>query len=331
MDEISNYVHIDHISFRKEGLTPHEAATEIGLNHHWPFEKCINPLPSFYEEACGFDNIIICHHGLDQKGVAITFSGKGCSTFERESPIGWEALRKIAIAPDAHTTRLDIAYDDFTGILDIRKLKELRDSGRYTSLLRVNSEIRSSKKIEDGLTVSFGSSKSNVYIRFYDKAAEQKMPEKHWVRAEIQLRNENADNALRAGFSLDILDVLFASLMDKYLRFKDKSLTDSNPSRWSLAAFWEDFVLIAQPIRLTRPKDSAGGDPDSRIKNFINIARSLAGNIGWPRTFNLLCEAAKGKTDTSYHWLKEDESFYPAFIGCRSLSNVELCKERSST
>lgn len=40
MDEISNYVHIDHISFRKEGLTPHEAATEIGLNHHWPFEKC---------------------------------------------------------------------------------------------------------------------------------------------------------------------------------------------------------------------------------------------------------------------------------------------------
>ena len=27
MDEISNYVHIDHISFRKEGLTPHEAAT----------------------------------------------------------------------------------------------------------------------------------------------------------------------------------------------------------------------------------------------------------------------------------------------------------------
>lgn len=146
MDEISNYVHIDHISFRKEGLTPHEAATEIGLNHHWPFEKCINPLPSFYEEACGFDNIIICHHGLDQKGVAITFSGKGCSTFERESPIGWEALRKIAIAPDAHTTRLDIAYDDFTGILDIRKLKELRDSGRYTSLLRVNSEIRSSKK-----------------------------------------------------------------------------------------------------------------------------------------------------------------------------------------
>lgn len=166
MDEISNYVHIDHISFRKEGLTPHEAATEIGLNHHWPFEKCINPLPSFYEEACGFDNIIICHHGLDQKGVAITFSGKGCSTFERESPIGWEALRKIAIAPDAHTTRLDIAYDDFTGILDIRKLKELRDSGRYTSLLRVNSEIRSSKKIEDGLTVSFGSSKSNVYHRY---------------------------------------------------------------------------------------------------------------------------------------------------------------------
>lgn len=99
MDEISNYVHIDHISFRKEGLTPHEAATEIGLNHHWPFEKCINPLPSFYEEACGFDNIIICHHGLDQKGVAITFSGKGCSTFERESPIGWEALRKSPLRP----------------------------------------------------------------------------------------------------------------------------------------------------------------------------------------------------------------------------------------
>lgn len=157
-------------------------------------------------------------------------------------------MRKIAIAPDAHTTRLDIAYDDFTGILDIRKLKELRDSGRYTSLLRVNSEIRSSKKIEDGLTVSFGSSKSNVYIRFYDKAAEQKMPEKHWVRAEIQLRNENADNALRAGFSLDTLDVLFASLMDKYLRFKDKSLTGSIHQGGLLLLFGRTLFLSPSPF-----------------------------------------------------------------------------------
>ena len=65
----------------------------------------------------------------------MSLSGEGCKTFERESSIGWDVLGKVATASDAHVTRLDLAYDDFNGSLDIRELKKLRDEGKYKSHL----------------------------------------------------------------------------------------------------------------------------------------------------------------------------------------------------
>lgn len=209
----------------------------MGLGYLCFLKSCSGPSKE-YKTGLSFGGIIINHHGLDQEGVLVSLSGEGCKTFERESPIGWEALRKIATATDAHTTRLDIAYDDFSGTLNLTEIKEMRDKNRYTSHLKRNQETRTGRRIEEELTVSFGSPKSNVYIRFYDKAAEQKLQGIHWVRAEIQLRGKHAHNAMCQDLPID---VLFASIMVKYILFKKASKTDSNRSRWPLAPFWESI------------------------------------------------------------------------------------------
>lgn len=321
MNKNKNCVHIDYVAFRKEKLTPHEAATEIGMGNHWPFEKYVNHLPCSYKEACAFGNITICHHGLDQEGVLVNLSGDGCKTFEEESPIGWEALRKIATATDAYTTRLDIAYDDFSGMLNLAEIKEMRDKDKYTSRLRRNQETRTGRRIEEGLTVSFGSPKSNVYIRFYDKAAEQKLQGIHWVRAEIQLRGKHAHNAMRQDLSID---VLFASIMVKYISFKKASKTDSNRSRWPLAPFMESLVTKAQPICLTRPLEPRSDKLKRRIENFKNITRRLAQIIGWNHVFNLLRETANTESEIPYHWVQEDAGPQLVFYGCSSLISAEL-------
>lgn len=204
MDENKNCVHIDYASFVKKSRTPQEICTEMGLGH-LNFIKSRSGPSKEYKTGLSFGGITINHHGLDQEGVLVSLSGEGCETFERESPIGWEALREIATASDAYTTRLDIAYDDFSGTLNLTEIKEMRDKDRYTSHLRRNQETRTGRRIEDGLTVSFGSPKSNVYIRFYDKAAEQKLQGIHWVRAEIQLRGKHAHNAMRQDLPIDVL------------------------------------------------------------------------------------------------------------------------------
>lgn len=319
MDENRNCVHIDYTSFVKESRTPQEICTEMGLGH-LNFLKSRSGPSDEYKTGLSFGGITICHHGLDQEGVLVNFSGEGCKTFERESPIGWEALRKIATASDAHVTRLDIAYDDFNGVLDIRELKRLRDESKYTSHLKINREERTNKRIEDGLTVSFGAIGGDVFIKFYDKAAEQKIYGKHWVRAEIQLRSQHADNALRLGLPID---ELFASVMGKYLAFKEESITDSNPSRWPLTPFWESIISKAQPICLTRPTEPRGDKTKKRIENFKNITRRLAQAIGWDRVFSLLRETANAESAMPYHWVREDTGPQFVFFGCSSFTPVK--------
>lgn len=196
----------------------------------------------------------------------------------------------------------------------------MRDKDRYTSHLRRNQETRTGRRIEDGLTVSFGSPKSNVYIRFYDKAAEQKLQGIHWVRAEIQLRGKHAHNAMRQDLPID---VLFAAIMVKYILFKKASKTDSNRSRWPLAPFLESLVAKAQPICLTRPLEPRSDKLKNRIENFKNITRRLAQIIGWNRVFSLLRETANAESEVPYHWVQEDVGPQLVFFGCSSFTPVK--------
>lgn len=91
----------------------------------------------------------------------------------------------IGLMKDAHMTRLDIAFDVHD--VDMSRWKWIDTKGRpyrvyYSGVGQVE-------------TWYIGGKDSNVLIRIYNKAKEQKMKGKVWWRVEVQLRGDAAQTA----------------------------------------------------------------------------------------------------------------------------------------
>lgn len=143
-----------------------------------------------YRQRYFFENISILYDGAENMGVCVDMSGTGCRAFETYSKIGWDELMQILYfnSGDYNVTRLDMAFDDHTGILDIDVLRDDTDDHLYVSRSRTWKVEYGSQ----GTTIYHGSPKSNMYIRIYDKAAERDLQNVHWIRVEMQMRDEIA-------------------------------------------------------------------------------------------------------------------------------------------
>ena len=102
---------------------------------------------------------------------------------------------KSLISINASITRLDIALDDFVGLLKFPTILSKLNLGHYKSPKKAHNIVRSSdvNRNEKGLTIYIGSSrnsssKGNYYCRMYDKKAQYL--EKH---QQIPEEIENAD------------------------------------------------------------------------------------------------------------------------------------------
>ena len=80
-------------------------------------------------------------------------TSQGCREFENNSSIGWADLFGIIRGGEGHMTRLDIAFDDRTGLLDMQQMKCDRDVANYRSLLSYTAEHRSHKENIMGMSL----------------------------------------------------------------------------------------------------------------------------------------------------------------------------------
>ena len=85
-------------------------------------------------------------------------------------PNRWKDIFAFIHDNSLHITRLDVAYDDHTGILDIERIADDVQSQRYVSCMRWWEVTRSSQRV----SCQAGSPKSKVLVRIYDKAAERR-------------------------------------------------------------------------------------------------------------------------------------------------------------
>ena len=183
---------------------------------------------------------------LKQDFIWLEMSGQGCRAFETYGSGNYEMLLELARSdPDnIHVTRLDIAFDDMTGIFDIDKVCEATREENFTSRTSNYQCIYSNK----GNAVYFGSRQSNVFIRIYDKASERGYDKDklHWIRCELQLKDINSQNAVdKAKFYT--LRELYLGIINNYLTFREPS-EDSNKRRWELADWWQNFIDEAEKI-----------------------------------------------------------------------------------
>ena len=186
-----------------------------------------------------FCGISIHYDGAPGMGVCVEMSGKGCRTFEEFGSGDYDTIFALVRQHQPHQemkiTRLDVAYDDFCGKLDLPRLSRDTVENRFVSRFRDWQVIQGNK----GGSVNHGSKSSNVYIRIYDKALEQKVDQIHWVRVEIQLRKECAWGFIQLQ---DVIDRKFFAVLNEYLRYIVESDSDSNRWRLPMVDYWADFV-----------------------------------------------------------------------------------------
>lgn len=202
-----------------------------------------------YSKRITYEGVSILFDGhAPDMGVMVDISGQGCRTFETMGNGDWEALFDLIKsgheAGRMNITRLDIAYDDHEGVLDITRMCSDTEAGNYISRTRNFEVINSSK----GKTVIHGSKISSVYIRIYDKAKERGYTDgRHWIRFEIQLRKRSAIGFIRNDAAIG---VKFLGVVHNYLRYVIPSATDTNKHRWPDTSYWQGFVQSAAKIRI---------------------------------------------------------------------------------
>ena len=237
-----NIVIYDYLTFTSKIHTPQELIDALGLSHvNWTTVKGFYG----YRDCLYYSSIKIHFNGREGMGVCVEMSGQGCRAFESLSAISWEQIFSFIHVNGLNISRLDIAYDDHTGILPLFKIVQDTMFNNFIS----KSTFWGTHITSDGTTVDFGKRGSQVMIRIYDKAAERHCePGTHWIRCEIQLRDDRA-----AQFTKIPLPIgeAFAGVLMNYLRFVEPS-DDTNKSRWPMRDYWRDFVEDAQRISLYR-------------------------------------------------------------------------------
>lgn len=194
-------------------------------------------------------------------GICLDMSGQGCRNFESHSERSWmdlitDAFRCMGV-PDAwmSVTRLDLAYDDHSHLLNIWRIKRDVEDRLYVSKSRKSTIIWSDDLDNDirGCTIEIGSRSSPVLIRIYDKAAERGFgSEKHWIRVELQLRKDRAMEAFKLLFQQETIGLVASGIIRNYCVFVTPAPGDSNKWRWPIADYWQRVLDGMEKLRVWR-------------------------------------------------------------------------------
>ena len=90
-----------------------------------------------YGHRLAYDGMSI-HYSDDwdlkhNQGCCIEFSGQGCRDYETFGKGDWWLLFEFIRLTGATITRLDIAYDDFSGVLPLRAIYDMADKWYFTA------------------------------------------------------------------------------------------------------------------------------------------------------------------------------------------------------
>lgn len=203
-------------------------------------------------------NIHFNSHLPGVEGVWVEMSGQGCRNFETFSKKTFDSLFcDIIHSPDSESfniTRIDAAYDDFKGIIPLKKFSKQILSNLFVSKYREKSCHVDISSNWTSCCIYLGSPSSDTRFRIYDKAAERGFDEEKnngfiWTRWEMQCRHNNAFEFVKAIENNRVGDV-FKGVLLNYFRPVQFSSTDSNKRRWKTSRWFDKFVGEVSKISL---------------------------------------------------------------------------------
>lgn len=261
MSDSENIILIDWFSFSSKVEDPVALIDSIGLSNV-PFITTSGHYG--YKSAKYYGGIWVLYDGREGMGTCLEMSGQGCRQYESSGDRNLEDLVNLvaSLSCDYHITRLDVAFDDVdhegSGLLNVQKIDALARRDRYIGKFKSKSGSWSAKHNDDGApekiaySVYFGSSQSDVRFRIYDKSMERGGLDYHWVRFEVQLRDEACLNFIT---SPGTVGSKFSGVINNYLRFIVPQKNDTNRRRWPSPEWWIKFLGSAEKISLYTAKD----------------------------------------------------------------------------
>lgn len=276
---------VDWLSYTvQEKYTPDEIIEFMGFDLQL-FREMPNGANG-YKRMRKYENISVLYDGADNMGIHVNVTGSSIATLlesynnsllvdtgfgsKAREVYTWEetvfSRFCLEVLKIGHLTRIDLAIDDYgTNYYSTDDIVKKLANGQIVSKWRTaqnnqESIIGTNEKV--GHTVYFGSTKSDIRMRIYDKQLErnkglskdsEKYHHEKWTRWELQLRKERADsvaNLLSKGLSLG--DVVMG-VLSNYFRIIE--LDDSNKSRCSLDSKWECFVNNVRKLKITVRKE----------------------------------------------------------------------------
>lgn len=209
-----------------------------------------------YSRTLRSGSIAIFYEGRENMGCHVTMTGQGCRQYEAqftESP--WLDLFTNALAHKATFTRLDLAHDNVDSTLDLEKLKsavlnqEIRTRFKSASQIQGYGLSRGAYQAETGdNTIYFGKRSSRVFLRFYDKSAQLGLPFV-WRRAEFELKDKRAQEAVKLLASGIPAGQLFVGILNQYLAVINSD--NLNTSRCTVQDWWAAWLQSTEKIKLT--------------------------------------------------------------------------------
>ena len=164
-----------------------------------------------------------------------------------------------------HLTRIDVAFDDKTGMLDLDTMIDAAAVGEYVSRWREWQRLTSGKTVDGDIVIGsslyMGSKKSDSQMRAYDKRSERLQKGRadqvagvdHWVRVEVQFRRDRANaigNIFKKAKTMarETAEKL-SGVLRGLVEFKEPS-NDTNKQRQPAAGWWVAFLGGAEKATL---------------------------------------------------------------------------------
>lgn len=181
----------------------------------------------------------------------IELKGSGCRYLEmflQGQGRSWYDVLQTCIELDGSSTRLDLAINDRSGLLDVAELLNKCKREEYVSRFHGHSDNSTTRDSRTGCTLYLGSRNSEFYLCFYGKAFEhhQKHPELAIENAPIKTRLELR---LRRARARTVVDNLLAerdpektvfSIVNQYVHFL--TLSHKVKHDWNLDPRWAAFI-----------------------------------------------------------------------------------------
>lgn len=228
------HVLVDYLTFTDKGHSKEFWVERLGLTD---IRFTLAKPRYMWTEHLYYQGVHIYTSDIGDCGVEL--SGIGCRLVETlNNDFDWYDLVSELEVGHVHISRLDIACDDREGILDFKKMYRHVKSHKYISRAR-----RVIWTDGDEQQIVFGSPQSDTRLRIYNKAMERGLEDEHWIRAEFQLRNEQAESFVLNWMKHDSLAKTFAGVLLYYLRFTTAAPDKNrNNSRIDTVSWWDAFL-----------------------------------------------------------------------------------------